>query len=98
MIEDKKAEFVAVSSAAVDPACFLGDWLEDVYLWDYDLPSYSHRAGDTNGYYLLSRVKPLDIETLKNVLTRLPGCQALTDDFVHKLIPKLRVEEFRRSE
>ena len=35
------SRYVAVSSAAVDPACFLGGWLSDTYLWDYDLPSYS---------------------------------------------------------
>ncbi|MFP3374290.1 hypothetical protein, partial [Pseudomonas sp. SIMBA_068] len=37
----EKAEFVAVSSSAVDPACFLGNWLKGTYLWDYELPSYS---------------------------------------------------------
>src|SRR5690606_9008193 len=68
----EKAEFAAVSSAAVDPACFLGDWLKGTYLWDYELPSYSGRSGDSNGYYLLSRIKPHDMETMKIVLQRLP--------------------------
>ncbi|KAK0339407.1 hypothetical protein LTR94_034639, partial [Friedmanniomyces endolithicus] len=49
MLETRRTDFVAVSSSAIDPACFLGGWLEDAYLWDYDMPSYSHRAGDTNG-------------------------------------------------
>ena len=56
MLRERRTDFVAVSSAAIDPACFLGGWLEGAYLWDFDLPSYSHRAGDTNGYYLLSQV------------------------------------------
>ena len=60
MLEEKKAGFVAVSSSAIDPACFLGGWIEGTYLWDYDLPSYSHRAGDTSGYYLLSQVRDAD--------------------------------------
>lgn len=74
MLETRKTDFVAVSSSAIDPACFLGGWLEGSYLWDYDLPSYSHRAGDTNGYYLLSRVKDADREALAKALSRLPGC------------------------
>ncbi|WP_245455299.1 type IV secretory system conjugative DNA transfer family protein [Mesorhizobium sp. M4B.F.Ca.ET.058.02.1.1] len=79
MLEVKKTDFVAISSSAVDPACFLGGWLPQSYLWDYDLPSYSHRAGDTNGYYLLSRVKATDRDGLRKVLSRLPGCQGLDD-------------------
>ncbi len=69
-----RATFAAVSSSAVDPACFLGGWLKDSYLWDYELPSYSHRAGDSNGYYLLSQVKQVDVETLGTALAKLPGC------------------------
>lgn len=79
MLEERQADFVAVSSSAIDPACFLGGWLPQSYLWDYDLPSYSQRAGDTNGYYLLSRVKPSDRDALKRVLSRLPGCASLSD-------------------
>lgn len=74
----EKAQFAAVSSSAVDPACFLGNWLEGTYLWDYELPSYSGRSGDSNGYYLLSRIEPLELETLKTVLARLPGCNDLS--------------------
>lgn len=79
MLERKSADFVAISSSAIDPACFLGGWLEETYLWDYDLPSYSQRAGDTNGYYVLSKVKSSDRDGMKKVLARLPGCAALPD-------------------
>jgi DNA phosphorothioation-dependent restriction protein DptH len=73
-----RADFAAVSSSAVDPACFMGNWLEGSYLWDYQLPSYSQRSGDTNGYYLISRVKPRDRESLQKTLTRLPGMGDMT--------------------
>jgi hypothetical protein len=86
MLRDKLASFTAVSSSAVDPACFLSDWLESAYLWDYDLPSYSHRAGDTNGYYLLSQVKEIDRDTLRGVLSRLPGCEILDNRAVDEVI------------
>jgi hypothetical protein len=81
-----KADFAAVSSSAVDPACFLGGWLPESYLWDYDLPSYSHRSGDTNGYYLLSRVKEIDFQILGAVLSRLPGCHEMSEDALRQVI------------
>lgn len=84
-----KAEFAAVSSSAVDPACFLGNWLEGTYLWDYELPSYSGRSGDSNGYYLLSRIKPLDLETMKIVLQRLPGCNDLAQDQLSAIVQEV---------
>jgi hypothetical protein len=76
MLEHKAADFVAISSSAVDPACFLGGWFAETYLWDYDLPSYSQRAGDTNGYYVLSKLKSSDRDRITKVLARLPNCGA----------------------
>lgn len=85
----EKAEFAAVSSSALDPACFLGSWLEGTYLWDYELPSYSGRSGDSNGYYLLSRIKPLDLETMKIVLQRLPGCGSLAQEELASIVQEV---------
>jgi len=82
----KRAEFAAVSSSAVDPACFLGGWLENSYLWDYDLPEYSNRAGDSNGYYLLSRIRDLDRDALGVALSRLGGNKALPDEAVDQVL------------
>ena len=82
----QKAEFAAVSSSAVDPSCFLGGWLKSAYLWDYELPSYSSRAGDSNGYYLLSRIKELDRDTLRAVLSRFPSCKQLPNDKLDELL------------
>lgn len=86
MLEEKKADFVAVSSAAIDPACFLGGWIKGAYLWDYDLPAYSNRAGDTSGYYLLSQVKEADRDGLQRVLSRLPGCDGMDDGQVEQIL------------
>ncbi|WP_371762660.1 ATP-binding protein [Massilia sp.] len=77
MVDEHKAGFVAVSSSAIDPACFLGGWIPGTYLWDYDLPSYSQRAGDTSGYYLLSQVREADRDALSRVLKPLLGSTAL---------------------
>lgn len=81
----KRADFTAVSSAAVDPACFLGKWLPG-FLWDYDLPSYSHRSGDTNGYYLISKIKPTDRESLTSTLRNLPAGNDASDASVDAMI------------
>jgi hypothetical protein len=86
MLRERRTDFVAVSSAAIDPACFLGGWLEGAYLWDFDLPSYSHRAGDTNGYYLLSQVTEADRDALSQALTRLPGCDKLDPEKVQDVL------------
>ncbi|MCE5981768.1 ATP-binding protein [Pseudomonas sp. LF19] len=86
MLEENSAGFVAVSSSAIDPACFLGGWIQGTYLWDYDLPSYSHRAGDTSGYYLLSQVKQADRDALRRVLKPLPGCDDLDDGQVEQIL------------
>lgn len=86
VLTEANADYAAVSSSAIDPACFLGGWLEGTYLWDYDLPSYSSRAGDSNGYYLLSGIKDLDRETLKSVLCRLPGCEEISDSRLDEAI------------
>lgn len=86
MLELQKTDFVAVSSSAIDPACFLGGWLQGTYLWDYDLPSYSHRAGDSNGYYLLSQVKEADRDALYNSVKRLPNCSDLSTQTAHDML------------
>ena len=80
-----RADFVAVSSSAVDPACFLGSWLPG-YLWDYDLPSYSRRSGDTNGYYLISKIKETDQDALKATLKKLPEGDKLGTTDVDSII------------
>lgn len=52
------ARYCAVSSTNVDPACFF-TVSEKSYLWDYDLPSYSRRAGENNGFYLIANESPV---------------------------------------
>ncbi|WP_220432541.1 hypothetical protein [Saccharospirillum alexandrii] len=86
MLEEKNTSFVAVSSSAIDPACFLGGRIKGTYLWDYDLPSYSSRAGDTNGYYLLSQIRVADREALRRVLELLPNCNDLADEQVEQIL------------
>jgi DNA phosphorothioation-dependent restriction protein DptH len=83
------AEYVAVSSSVVDPACFLGNWLAGTYLWDYELPSYSQRAGDTNGYYLLTQVQSAERDALKSLLSTVKGAGSLTEQQVGALLAEV---------
>jgi hypothetical protein len=87
MLQERNASFVAVSSSAIDPACFLGGWIPGTYLWDYDLPSYSHRAGDSSGYYLLSQIRESDKDALKRVLELLDhDGKELSDELVQEIL------------
>jgi DNA phosphorothioation-dependent restriction protein DptH len=85
-LENEQADFVAVSSSAVDPGCFVGDWLKGAYLWDYSLPSYSQRAGDTCGSYLISSIKEVDRDALTSVISQLGGSCRLDDHQVDGLL------------
>lgn len=85
-LENEQADFVAVSSSAVDPGCFVGDWLKGAYLWDYSLPSYSQRAGDTCGSYLISSIKEVDRDALTSVISQLGGSCRLDDHQVDELL------------
>lgn len=53
----EKATYCVVSSSSLDPACFFGQ-TGDFFLWDYELPSFSRRAGENSGYYLLATPSP----------------------------------------
>lgn len=86
MLVERNAGFVAVSSSAIDPACFLGGSIPGTYLWDYDLPSYSQRAGDTSGYYLLSQVRDADRDALERVMKPLLGNSPLSDEALQQVL------------
>jgi len=85
-LETEQADFVAVSSSAVDPGCFVGDWLKGAYLWDYSLPSYSQRAGDTCGSYLISSIKEVDREALARAVSQLGGVDRLDEHQIDELL------------
>ena len=85
-LDVEQADFVAVSSSAVDPGCFVGDWLKGAYLWDYSLPSYSQRAGDTCGSYLISSIKDVDREALTRVVSEVLGGERLDEQQVDALL------------
>jgi hypothetical protein len=78
------ARYCAVSSSYIDPACFFtgGD---ASYLWDYDLPSYSRRAGDNSGFYLIAQESSTILAAARRAIHAL-GCHATPDDTAIKLL------------
>lgn len=84
-----KARYCAVSASSLDPACFFGQ-MKNFYLWDYDLPSYSRRAGENNGYYLLAAETPAMSEAVSAALDVLQKNATANKD--SKLISSLLVE------
>lgn len=88
-LDIERADYVAVSSSAIDPGCFVGEWLKGAYLWDYSLPSYSQRAGDTSGNYLISSIKDVDREALVSVVSKLPNGDRLADHEVEALLHEI---------
>lgn len=71
LFDIQKAKYVAISSSSFDPSCFSNEAVHGTYLWDYDLPHYSMRAGDHNGYYLLTSISSGDQQSLKNSIKNL---------------------------
>lgn len=61
------ANFCAISSSMVDPATFM-DSSGSTYLWDYDLPAYSDKPGETSGYFLLSAPSRSIVGTVSSAL------------------------------
>lgn len=86
----KHARYCAVSSSTLDPACFFGQ-MDNFYLWDYDLPSYSRRAGENSGYYLLAAESPTMTEAITAALQVLDPSASSNKDpgLVHGLLVEI---------
>lgn len=66
----RSARYCAVSSSTVDAACFFRA-TNGSYLWDYELPAYSRRAGENNGYYLLAKESTSIVEAVQSAVRKI---------------------------
>jgi hypothetical protein len=82
------ARYCAVSSTYVDPACFfsVGD---RSFLWDYDLPSYSRRAGENNGFYLIANESPTILAAARGAISVLESKSDLDDRIIKQLLREI---------
>ncbi|MGI9392885.1 MAG: ATP-binding protein, partial [Parvibaculales bacterium] len=77
----------AVSSSSLDPACFFGQ-TGDYFLWDYELPSFSRRAGENSGYYLLATPSESMRKAIKDGIEML-GSESVADELVDQLLREI---------
>lgn len=82
------ARYCAVSSSNIDPACFF-NVNEKSYLWDYDLPSYSRRAGENNGFYLIANESPTICQAVKGAIKQLKNDTEISDETISALIQEI---------
>lgn len=59
------SDFVAVASSLLDPACFVGPWLDGAFLWDYRLPEFAEETGGASGSYLISQPRQTDRDSIR---------------------------------
>lgn len=80
--------YTAVSSSNVDAACFFGS-TQRAYLWDYELPSYSRRAGENSGYFLLASQSEGMLRAVRSALQLLGPSEDFSDDYIADLLVEI---------
>jgi hypothetical protein len=82
------AQYCAVSSSTIDPACFFRG-TDQSYLWDYELPSYSRRAGENSGFYLLARESAGMVQAVQSAVSWIPSSSSLEPERVSSLLQEI---------
>ncbi|MFD1193800.1 AAA family ATPase [Seohaeicola saemankumensis] len=81
-----KADFVAVTSQDVDPACFIhGAGATGAVLWDYELPSLSGRSSSSSGYYLVAKPRKSMRTAIKSAVQLLEPEEAEAERITNNL-------------
>lgn len=84
----KQANYCAVSSSTVDAACFLRA-SDTSYLWDYELPPYSRRAGGNGGFYLLAGESKMMRQSVRTALRSLKPNEEVDGDGIRSLLREI---------
>lgn len=84
----KHSSYTAVSSSNIDAACFFGP-TSKAYMWDYELPSYSRRAGENSGYYLLARESEGMLRAVRSALAMLGDPSGVLDDSISSMLEEI---------
>ena len=82
------SRYTAISSTDIDAACFFGS-TEKAYLWDYELPSYSRRAGENSGYYLLAKESPGMLQAVRSAVGLLGDGARLEDSSISVILDEI---------
>ena len=79
------SNYTAISSSGIDASCFFGA-TQKAFLWDYELPSYSQRAGENSGYYLLAQESDGIKTAVRSALSSLGNQESLNDAEISKIL------------
>lgn len=82
------SSYTAVSSSNIDAACFFSP-TSKAYMWDYELPSYSRRAGENSGYYLLARESEGMLRAVRSALTILGDPSSVPDESISSMLEEI---------
>lgn len=82
------SSYLAISSANVDPAMFFD--LNEVYIWNLDLPQFSEVGRNSDGYYLLAKAKNVVVDHFSTAYEKICG-ESVTDESVKSYIKDLSV-------
>ena len=81
-----KSQHTAISSSGTDASCFFGT-TDNSFLWDYELPVYSQRAGENTGYYLLAQETDGVKTAVKSALSVLgKGQKEINNEEISKIL------------
>ncbi len=83
-----RSSYTALSSSDIDAACFFGT-TDKAYLWDYELPSYSRRAGENSGYYLLAKESQGMLHAVRGALKFLDKEDELSDEVISSMLEEI---------
>jgi DNA phosphorothioation-dependent restriction protein DptH len=84
----ERSWYTAVSSSNIDAACFFGPTAK-AYMWDYELPAYSRRAGENCGYFLLAKESQGMLLAVRSALGLLGDCGAITDSSISEMLEEI---------
>lgn len=84
----RRSRYTALSSSDIDSACFFGT-TSKAYLWDYELPSYSKRAGENTGYYLLASESPGILKAVRSALGLLGDETSIDDEKISTILQEI---------
>jgi DNA phosphorothioation-dependent restriction protein DptH len=82
------SRYTAVSSSNVDAACFFGP-TDKAYMWDYEMPAYSRRAGENCGYFLLAKESPSMLLSVRKALNLIGNCDLIHDSALSSLLVEI---------
>jgi DNA phosphorothioation-dependent restriction protein DptH len=82
------SSYTAVSSSNVDAAFFFCP-ADKAYMWDYELPAYSRRAGENCGYFLLAKESRSMVSAIRTAVSLIGDASTIDDAAISGLLAEI---------